>query len=145
MQNEDHWQINAISTTFENLLAGEHRSWPVIASEFLRLLKMLVLMLFNGITVLLQKKKCKLSWTPTSSPMNKLSNVWVKPETKMKPDCVNHRKAELPLRQVLGEALVVRILLQTQVGKIVANLLKKWIWIWLTNVDDSHFIFYRIV
>jgi hypothetical protein len=61
MQNEDHWQINAISTTFENLLAGAHRSWPVIASEFLRLLKMLVLMLFNGITVLLQKKKCKLS------------------------------------------------------------------------------------
>ena len=56
MQNEDHWQINAISTTFENLLAGAHRSWPVIASEFLRLLKML-LMLFNCITVLLQKKK----------------------------------------------------------------------------------------
>jgi hypothetical protein len=42
----------------------------------------------------------------------------------MKPNCVNHRKAELSLRQVLGEALVVRILLQTQVSEIVANLLK---------------------
>jgi hypothetical protein len=43
-------------------------------------------------------------------------------EESLSPDCVDDWEAELALGQVLGEALVVRVLLQAEIGEVVANL-----------------------
>ena len=54
------------------------------------------------------------------------NRLWKSKEWKSEvlPDGMDDGEAELALRQIFGEALVVRVLLQTQVGKVVTDLEK---------------------